>query len=38
MRPSARYWPELVDVPWYADPTVRRVVMSPDDTVRPIYD
>jgi len=38
MRPSARYWPELVDVPWYADPTVRRVVMSTDDTVRPIYD
>jgi hypothetical protein len=35
-RPSARDWPELADVPWYSDPTVRRVVVSADDTVRPI--
>jgi hypothetical protein len=35
-RPSARYWPELLDVTWYADPSVRRVVVSADDTVRPI--
>jgi hypothetical protein len=37
-RPSAREWPELADVPWYSDPTVRRVVVSADDTLRPIYD
>jgi hypothetical protein len=37
-RPSARYWPELADVPWYSDPTVRRVIVAADDTVRPIYD
>lgn len=37
-RPSAHHWPELADVPWYADPTVRRVIVSADDTVRPIYE
>jgi hypothetical protein len=37
-RPSARYWPEVADVPWYSDPTVRRVVVFADDTVRPIYE
>jgi hypothetical protein len=37
-RPSARDWPELAGVSWYADPTVRRVIVSADDTVRPIYD
>ena len=35
-RPSAHYWPELAAAPWYADPSVRRVVVSADDTVRPI--
>lgn len=37
-RPSAREWPELVEVPWYSSPSVRRVVVAADDTVRPIYD
>jgi hypothetical protein len=37
-RPSAHRWPELADVPWYADPSVRLVVVSDDDTARPIYD
>ncbi|MGO9031036.1 hypothetical protein [Mycobacterium sp.] len=37
-RPSARDWPELAGVSWYSDPTVRRVVVSADDTVRPIHD
>jgi hypothetical protein len=37
-RPSARDWPELTAASWYADPSVRRVVVSADDTVRPIYD
>ncbi len=37
-RPSARDWPELAGVSWSADPSVRRVVVSADDTVRPIYD
>jgi hypothetical protein len=35
-RPSARDWPELAGVSWYADPSVRRVVVSADDTVRPL--
>jgi len=37
-RPSAHDWPELAAASWYADPSVRRVVVSADDTVRPIYD
>jgi hypothetical protein len=37
-RPSAHRWPELAEVSWYADPTVRRVIVSADDTVRPIFD
>jgi hypothetical protein len=37
-RPSARDWPELAGVSWSADPSVRRVVVSAYDTVRPIYD
>jgi hypothetical protein len=37
-KPTSHHWPELADVPWYADPTVRRVIVSADDTVRPIYD
>jgi hypothetical protein len=37
-RPSAREWPELADVPWYADPTVRRVIVSANDVVRPVWD
>ena len=34
-KPTAHHWPELADVPWYADPTVRCVVVAADDTVRP---
>lgn len=37
-RPSARYWPELAEVPWYNDPTVRLVTVAADDTVRPVYE
>jgi hypothetical protein len=37
-RPSAHHWPELAAAPWYSDPTVRRVIVSADDTVRPVYD
>lgn len=37
-RPSAREWPELADVPWYSDPTVRRVIVSANDVVRPVWD
>jgi hypothetical protein len=37
-RPSAHDWPELAAASWYVDPSVRRVVVSADDTVRPIYD
>jgi hypothetical protein len=37
-RPNARHWPELAEVPWYSDPSVRRVTVSADDTVRPVYD
>lgn len=37
-RPLAHAWPELAAASWYADPSVRRVVVSADDTVRPIYD
>jgi len=37
-KPTAHHWPELGDVPWYSDPTVRHVIVSADDTVRPIYD
>ena len=37
-RPSAHHWPELAEVSWYAEPTVRRVIVSADDTVRPVYD
>lgn len=37
-RPSARWWPELADASWYADPSVRRIVVSADDTVRPVYE
>ena len=36
-RPTAHRWPELADVPWYADSSVRLVRVSADDTVRPIY-
>jgi hypothetical protein len=35
-KPTAHQWPELAAAPWYADPSVRRVVVSADDTVRPI--
>ena len=35
-KPTAHHWPELAAAPWYADPSVRRVVVSADDTVRPI--
>ena len=37
-KPTAHRWPELAEVSWYADPSVRRVVVSADDTVRPIYE
>jgi hypothetical protein len=37
-RPNARRWPELAAAQWYSDPTVRRVVVAADDTVRPIFD
>jgi hypothetical protein len=37
-KPTAHRWPELTAAPWYADPSVRRVVVPADDTVRPIYD
>jgi hypothetical protein len=37
-KPSAHHWPELGDVPWYSSPSVRRVVVSADDTVRPIFE
>ena len=37
-RPTAHHWPELAAASWYADPSVRRVVVSADDIVRPIYD
>ena len=37
-KPTAHHWPELTAAPWYADPSVRRVVVSIDDTVRPICD
>jgi hypothetical protein len=37
-KPTAHHWPELAGVPWYAEPTVRGVIVSADDTVRPIYD
>ena len=36
-RPSAHHWPELAEVSWYADPTVRRVIVSANDVVRPVY-
>ena len=35
-KPTAHHWPELAGASWYADPSVRRVVVSADDTVRPI--
>jgi hypothetical protein len=34
-RPSAHHWPELAGVPWYADPSVRRVIVGANDTIRP---
>jgi hypothetical protein len=37
-RPSAHHWPELAAAPWYADPSVRRVVVSADDAVRPVFE
>jgi hypothetical protein len=37
-KPTAHRWPELAATPWYADASVRRVVVSADDTVRPIYE
>lgn len=37
-RPSAHDWPELPDAPWYGDYSVRRVVVSANDVVRPVWD
>jgi hypothetical protein len=36
-KPTAHHWPELTAASWYADTSVRRVVVSADDTVRPIF-
>jgi hypothetical protein len=33
--PSPRDWPELASVPWVLDRSVRRVIVSADDTIRP---
>lgn len=33
--PSPRDWPELASVPWVLDGSVRRVIVSADDTIRP---